>query len=96
MEPMSSLAQILEAAIGERSIQQAADVCGVPQWVLRDVLIGKTRCPRPDYLQAISKGLKIELDKLLAAAYGSNSKEGNGSRTATGGKRRGKATASVS
>ena len=93
---MSPLAQMLEAAIGERSVQQVADACGVPQWVLRDVLIGKTRCPRPDYLQAISKGLKIDLDRLLTAAYGSNGQEGNGSRPANGGRRRGKATASVS
>lgn len=66
---MDPLPQILEEAIGQRSVQEVADVCRVPYWVIRDVLLGKTRCPRPDYLMAIAAGLRVPYENLVASAY---------------------------
>lgn len=62
---MTKLAALIHEAVGDRSVQQVADEWKVPQWVLRDVLIGKTRFPRIKYLLAIAKGLGKQVDELM-------------------------------
>ena len=66
---MSRLARLLKDALQGRSIQQAADQCGVPYWILRDVIYGSVKRPHARHLRAIAEGLGLEYDSLVLAAY---------------------------
>lgn len=66
---MNSLAQIVQAALGEQSVQKGADKCGIAHHVLRDIIGGQSLRPRPEHLKAIAKGLGIPYNKLVLSAY---------------------------
>lgn len=68
---MQDALKILVAqAIGNRSVREAAELCGLPEHRLRDVVYGHSKRPNPDVLEAIESGLGIPYDRLALAAYG--------------------------
>ena len=66
---MNPLAVIIQHALGDRSVQTGADMCGVSHHVLRDIIGGNSMRPRPDNLKAIAEGLGIPYQQLVMAAY---------------------------
>lgn len=75
---MMPLSRALHEALGNRSIAEGARLCGVPYWILRDVLHGSVKRPDAAYLQAFSEGFGIPFETLALAAY-SNGSNGHGS-----------------
>lgn len=61
---------VISQAIGSRSVQEAADACGLPYHHLADIIYGRTKRPKPDVLEAIERGLGVPYDRLALAAYG--------------------------
>ena len=66
---MNPLAVIVQHALGDRSVQTGADMCGLPHHVLRDIIGGNSKLPRPENLQAIARGLGVPYQQLVTAAY---------------------------
>ena len=69
---MTPLSQVLHQALGSRTVAEGARLCGVPYWILRDVLHGEVKRPDAAYLQAFSRGFGIPFETLALAAYGAN------------------------
>ena len=65
----TKLGALVAQAKGERSVQQVADLCGVPYWVIRDIVYGHSKKPSSAHLEAISRGLDIPLADIALAAY---------------------------
>jgi transcriptional regulator with XRE-family HTH domain len=65
-----ALATLVAQSLRGRSVREVADLCGLPDHQLRDIVYGRTLLPRPDVLEAISKGLGVPYDTLALAAYG--------------------------
>jgi hypothetical protein len=74
---MTPLSQVLHQALGSRTVAEGARLCGVPYWILRDVLHGEVKRPDAAYLQAFSRGFGIPFETLALAAY-SNGAAANG------------------
>lgn len=71
MNLMQDALQVLVAqALGSRSVREGAEMCGIPEHRLRDVIYGKSKRPQPDVLEAIERGLGVPYDRLALAAYG--------------------------
>lgn len=66
---MTTFAQELHKAIGERSVYQAATDWGIPHWILRDSLSGKIDCPSPRYLLQIARGMDWTVEQVIEAVY---------------------------
>ena len=62
---MSRFAQAIEEAIGERSVQEFADGCNLPYWVIRDALKEKSRSPRVEHLPGFASGLAKTIDEVI-------------------------------
>ena len=80
---MTPLAERLREAIGDQSVQDFAELAGLPHYVVRDVLSGKVRCPQGRYLTPLAVALEMTVDQLVALAYAAAPPRSNG-RTAGG------------
>lgn len=65
-----ALQTLVAQALDGRSVREGADLCGLPEHRLRDVVYGKSKRPQPEVLEAIERGLHIPYDRLALAAYG--------------------------
>lgn len=79
-DELTPLARLIHEAIGDGSIQSAAEQCGVPRWIIDDALRG--RVPRDRHLEALASGLGISYADLALAAHGIDPRAAARPRTA--------------
>lgn len=65
-----ALSVLVSQALGGRSIHEGAQLCGIADHLLRDIVLKKTRRPAPETLRAVSVGLDVDYERLALAAYG--------------------------
>lgn len=66
-----ALAKLVSQALGKRSIREGAEVCGIADYLLRDVILMKTRRPAPATLYALTRlSDTLTIEQLALAAYG--------------------------
>jgi transcriptional regulator with XRE-family HTH domain len=66
----NALSVMVSQARAGRSTRQAAELCGLAEHMLRDIILQKTRRPTPATLHAIADGLGVDYEQLALAAYG--------------------------
>lgn len=65
-----ALPAMVSQLLGGRTVREGAQLCGIHEHLIRDIVYKKTRRPAPETLQAIAHGLGGSYERLALAAYG--------------------------
>ncbi len=65
-----ALSILVSQALDGRPVREAAEVCEIADYLIRDILYKKTRRPAPETLRAIARLGNVTYEQLALAAYG--------------------------